>query len=564
VNDDDISHLPLDEQFIFLLHKKIMHKPPNTKRQAKWYYTHQYQKTGLIPKPLLMAGQGLLDGRKCSGRTRVISDEIAKRFKEMVIASCDEKDLHFIFISQKARKINSFHKWLEEEFNESISLDALYHLSKRENLKQYLEKSDFEPDETNTTYFNSVSVFELIQIDGCTCQLFKIKDLQDKWKKPLVIEFFDTGSRNLLTLDFYFSESNENAIRQFAQFLLSSPFPQKNIRLRPDNAKAFLNLKRPIRELNQMYSDSEHGFFLQPDFAAVQAPKHKVHLESSHRTLHNFEAHIIKHFSHKIVAIKPGYLFTGRKKVKIKVTYIDINIDELRDSDMLKAYLKSHNETNHKFSHQGTTQAWIPQQKLQHYIEKENTFKFESEAVEKIMPYGFKKTKAKVLKDRTITYNNCHYCVTEGKSQFSTHRSTAVKISLYQNKLFIFEDKADGLLIAKAIKKGPSHTPKSVQQKTQMHHQAHQFDIIKNFLQSKQMIVTDPPLEKQMAKGLTLQIAQQIYDKYHQRYDKYVKKINHPDEVCKGALFNAFIMDCERHCNNEPKIFSQNSHKGDE
>ena len=70
---DDLSHLTLDAQFSVLLHKKIMHKSPDNQRQAKSYYKKQYQKTGIIPKPLLLAGQGLLEGRKCSGRSRVLS-----------------------------------------------------------------------------------------------------------------------------------------------------------------------------------------------------------------------------------------------------------------------------------------------------------------------------------------------------------------------------------------------------------------------------------------------------------------------------------------------------------
>jgi len=72
-------------------------------------------------------------------------------------------------------------------------------------------------------------------------------------------------------------------------------FPKKTIRLRPDCAKGFVNLKRPIHELNIKYSMPD-GFYMDPDFAGVRSPKHKVHLESSHRSLHNFEIRIIKKF----------------------------------------------------------------------------------------------------------------------------------------------------------------------------------------------------------------------------------------------------------------------------
>ena len=556
---DDLLHLTLDEQFSVLLHKKIMHKSPDNQRQAKSYYKKQYQKTGIIPKPLLLAGQGLLEGRKCSGRSRVLSTAVVKRFKEMVVASCDEKDSRFIFISQKARKIKTFHHWLEEEFQQTIPLSALYQLSKRENLAQYLLKSDFESDENQSTYFNPVPVFDLIQVDGCTCQLFKIKDSQGQWKKPLVIEFYDTGSRYLFTLDFYFSESNENAIRQFRHFLLSSPFPKKNIRLRPDNAKAFLNLKRPFRELNQLYSESKQGFFLQPDFAALKAPKHKVHLESSHRILHNFEAQIIKHFAHKIESIKAGYLFVGNKKIKVKITHLDISIDELRDSAIIETYLKRYNETSHHFSHQGETQKWIPKQRLNEYMENETTFNFEPQTLEKIMRYGLDKVKAKVLKDGTITYKKRQYYVTTGRSQFSSHQSTSVKIALDEKALHIFEDKADGIIIAKAVEKSASYIPSKVRQSTQRHHQAHQFDLIKAFLQSEDMSVTSL-LEKQIANGLTLPVTRQIVEQHHERYTQYGKKINHTDQTRKSALFNAFIFDCERYYRDKTKAKEQ-AHK---
>ncbi len=118
--------------------------------------------------------------------------------------------------------------------------------------------------------------------------------------------------------------------------------------------------------------------------------------------------------------------------------------------------------------------------------------------------------------------------------------------------MYLFEDKADGIFIAKAIEKGPSYTPSTVRQNTQKHHQAHQFDLIKAFLQSKDMSVTSL-LEKQIVNGLTLSMAQQIVEKYHERYEQYGKKINHSDQTRKVALFNAFIFDCERHCSNETK-----------
>ena len=94
----DISSLCLDDQFVILLHKKIMDKKGSAKRRAKKYYMDQYKKTGVIPKPLLLAGRGIMEGRKCSGRKAALSDDVKRRFIEIFKASCDPEDPSFIFI----------------------------------------------------------------------------------------------------------------------------------------------------------------------------------------------------------------------------------------------------------------------------------------------------------------------------------------------------------------------------------------------------------------------------------------------------------------------------------
>ncbi|MDM8539324.1 integrase, partial [Desulfobacterales bacterium HSG17] len=282
----DNSTLALDDRFLSLLHKKIMHKRGAAKRQAKKYYIDQYKKTGVIPSPLILAGKGIMEGRRCSGRKRSLSQKVEKHFIEMVKASADLDDNRFIFVTQKARTITNYHKWLEEDFGWKISQHALRSCAKRENLNIYLKKPDFDEDQQADTYFNPEPVFDLVQVDGCNFHYLKIRDENGHWRKPQVIEFYDTGSRYMFVLDVYFSESSLNSVDLFTQFLLSTPFPNKKIRIRPDNAKGFLNLKRPIRELNLKYSIPEK-FYMEPDFSRVNAPKDKVHLESSHRHLHN-------------------------------------------------------------------------------------------------------------------------------------------------------------------------------------------------------------------------------------------------------------------------------------
>ena len=135
-------NLTLDERFYLLLHKKIMDKKGSAKRRAKKYYKDLYQKTGIIPKPLLLAEKGIMEGRKCSGRPRSLDETARRRFVEMVKNSCDPSSQGFIFITRKARTIKNYHHWLEQELNRPISLAALRRCVKRENLKPHLmEKS---------------------------------------------------------------------------------------------------------------------------------------------------------------------------------------------------------------------------------------------------------------------------------------------------------------------------------------------------------------------------------------------------------------------------------------
>ena len=67
-------NLPLDDRFNLLLHKKIMNKKGSTKRVSKTYYKDQYQKTGIIPGPLLLVEKKVMEGRKCSGRPRSLTN----------------------------------------------------------------------------------------------------------------------------------------------------------------------------------------------------------------------------------------------------------------------------------------------------------------------------------------------------------------------------------------------------------------------------------------------------------------------------------------------------------
>ena len=520
-----------------------MNKKGSVRRRSKKYYKDKYKKTGIIPAPLLLAEKGIMEGRKCSGRPRSFDKQTQKRFIQMIKASCDHSSQGFIFITKKARTIKNYHHWLEKELNRSISINALRRCVKRENLKHYLNKPDFEDDIPVKNSFKSEPVFDLIQMDGCKFRYLKIRNNNGHWQKPQVIEFFDTGSRHMFLLDVYFSESSLNSVDLFTQFLTSTPFPQKKIRIRPDNAMGFLNLKRAINALNLKHSIPD-GFYMKSDFARVHAPKDKAHLESSHRSLHNFEIRIIKAFEDKIKKTIPGYIFSHGKKEKITVTCLDITLYDLKDSGLMDEYCNEHNTTKHYFSDNGKVSAWVPDKKFANFFATDiDTLSFSPGQVKEYMKYGFQKKKATVSKKKTIRHDNQDYYVTMGVDLFSSHKSTPVQISRYNDKLFIFEPKKDGILLGEALAKMPFEKP--IQSSAQQP-EANELDQIISFLEQHSMVVERPTLIDIYHKGLCLSKVKQIFRHNQERYMTYTKKMNQPERRKGIALFNAFILDCQR------------------
>jgi hypothetical protein len=542
---EDISKLSLDDQFMILLHKKIMDKSGSAKRRAKKYYLDQYQKTGIIPKPLLLAGRGIMEGRKCSGRSRALSADVKNRFIQMVKACCDANDPNFIYISRKARAITTFHKFLQEEFQKEISIHALRRLVRQQNLNLYLERPDFDEPQIAKGFFNPEQIFDLVQVDGCSFQYIKIRDENGKWCKPQVLEFYDTGSRYMFVLEFYFSETSLNALDLFTRFLLDVPFPKKRIRLRPDRAKGFLNLKRPIHELNIKYS-LPAGFYMEADFTGRKSPKHKVHLESSHRSLHHFEIRIIKKFEDAIVKTEPGFCFKGNKKVSIVVTCLDITLEQLRASRMLELYRREHNDSVHRFSEAGKTQTWSPDQKLKAYLADQQSIQFDPDHIDDFIRYGFDKRKATVSTQKTITYQKQKYTVVVGAEKFSSYKSTPVAVSCCNNKLYIFEPQKDGVFLGEALCQQPSRKPKSVVEKSEKRLKQNEIEQIAAYLENQQMSVDIDSLICCYQSGLTFNIARAVFENNTKRYDQLVAKLQQPDRA-GFVRFNAFVIDYKRY-----------------
>jgi hypothetical protein len=541
-----MGDLTIDDRFHLLLHKKIMNKTGSAKRRSKKYYKDQYKKTGVIPAPLLLVEKGIMEGRKCSGRPRAIDEQTKRRFIEMVKASCDPSSQGFIFITRRARTIKNYRHWLEKELGKTISIQALRRCAKRENLKFYLEKEDERDPSPGIHAFKSVPVFALIQVDGCRFQYLKIRNEYGNWQKPQVIEMFDTGSRNMFILEFYFTESSLNSVDLFTRFLLSTPFPLKKIGIRPDQAKGFLNLKRPINAINLKHSTPQ-GFYLAPDFSRAHSPKDKAHLESSHRSLHNFEIRIIKAFEDRIVRTVPECNFKQGRKEKITVTLLDITLQELRSSTMLSEYRNEHNHTQHYFTENGKVSAWVPAHKLDDFLSNQtNILNFTPDQVQEYMKYGYRKIKATVSKKRTIRHDKRDYYVTSGADRFSRHKSTPVKISRYKDKLFIFENGEDGILLGEAIAKKPFDWPPAPSTSPVP---PDELDTIIILLEKHNMAVDRPALIEVYHKGLTLARAKQVLHHNQSRYADYMKKINQPDDRKNQALFNAFMLDCQKSIN---------------
>jgi hypothetical protein len=538
-----MNDLTLDDRFYLLLHKKIMTKKGSARRRAKKYYKDQYKKTGIIPSPLLLVEKGIMEGRKASGRPRSIDEQTKKRFIDMVKASCDPSSRDFIFITRKARTIKNYHAFLEEELGRPISLPALRRCAKRENLAFYLEKDDFDDDVPVKHAFKQEAVFALAQMDGCRFRYLKIKDGDGSFQYPRVIELFDTGSRYMFTLEAYFSESNASAVDLFTRFLLSTPFPLQKIRIRPDNAKGFLNLKRVINALNLAYSTPD-GFFMKADFARKASPKDKAHLESSHQGLHNFEIRIIKAFEYRIVRTAPAVVFHRGRKEKITVTLLDITLQELNDSPLIKGYCLEHNQTKHYFNENGEISAWVPSQKLNDFLaDQPNTLSFAREQIREFMKYGFKKNKATVSPKKIIRHDKRDYYVTLGAEKFSRHKSTPVHISKVRDKLIIFEPKQDGILLGEALARKPFEQTKE-SDLTQI--EPDELDRIILLLTEHNMVVDRPVLIEMYHKGITLSRATQVLQHNQPRYSAYLTKMNQPKVRSGAALFNAFILDCRK------------------
>ncbi len=80
------------------------------------------------------------------------------------------------------------------------------------------------------------------------------------------------------------------------------------------------------------------------------------------------------------------------------------------------------------------------------------------------------------------------------------------------------------------------------------------FELISAFLQERKMVVDRPQLIGIHLRGVTLDAAKAIYRQNRKRYIAYAIKLRQPETITGKALFNAFILDCERQLSNTPVV----------
>jgi len=68
------------------------------------------------------------------------------------------------------------------------------------------------------------------------------------------------------------------------------------------------------------------------------------------------------------------------------------------------------------------------------------------------------------------------------------------------------------------------------------------------------MVVDRALLIKIHHQGLTLEVTKSIYTQNKQRYQSYAIKLRQPEKITGKAIFNAFILDCQRQLTKPPII----------
>ncbi|MBF0609469.1 MAG: hypothetical protein HQL61_18200 [Magnetococcales bacterium] len=370
--------------------------------------------------------------------------------------------------------------------------------------------------------------------------------MSDKWIKPVVIYFLDIASRYIMAIGAYPSESNESAADIFCKFLSDNVFPYKMIKIRPDNAKAFLNLKRPMHEINKKYSLPDSFMFVD-DFSRAGKPLDKVYIESIHRQLHNYEQSIINKYSDKIAEKVKGTKFIGSNHEDITITRINISIDELNSSLILQEYKALHNTTSHRCTFENTFLKIMPEEIINNYIKSNKTFRIAENDIEEIHRYSYQKEKVSIIKGR-IQYKNMRYFVTDIMFKNMKARATAVN-----NKLLLFEDKDDGIYLCDALPLKEYTDMEKTKQRIDNKIKKNEMELIIDLFVEYEFTYNNEKLSHLTNEGLTYDIAKDILSKNQIRYAAYNKGF---------IKFNLFITDFITYMKNNKKEKSHGIHTG--
>jgi len=552
-DQSDLEHLPDDKKFEALLHRKVIGKTVSQRTSMKKYYRDLYKAKKIIPQGLYHRDARLLSGRK-SKLSKIIKDY----FIEMVHKSASDDVNSPDFITKNLRTVVNFHRRLEDIFGK-IDINALYSLVRSCDLKKIIDKPDYKDEEINEIIdcFDEIEVFDKVQIDGCVFHYIEIKDQDGNWRRPIVIEFLDTGSRYIFEIGIYFSESNESSVDAFLKFLKSTKFPKKKIQIRPDNSNGFLNLKRPIKEINLKYSLPDK-FYFSPDFAKIRNPKNKAHLESSHRRLHGFEDYIINKLpKNKLIERIPGTKINKKtgKRETITISRFDITIEQLIDSKLIQCYMNEHNDKDRTFSVSGRQMKWTPRVKFESYISKLETFRFDKSHIENYLKYGYRKYNATVAPNGRIRFDKCDYQVIEGKFYGGTKR-VKVLVSKHKNMLYIFEIGKEGVYIGEAMLISDTEKPMRTKKIIGRRLMKNKFEQLVIYLERKGMIIKNKELERLLEfykQGLNFDVAVQIVSKHKNTYNNYLSNQEFKDLNVGIILSNLFFAHYEEYKKEEKK-----------
>ena len=237
-----------------------------------------------------------------------------------------------------------------------------------EHETSYISHSEDDNCHSDLLYTNPDKVFDLLFIDNYTFQFFKIKDENGNFFRPHLVEIFDRGSKFIFMMECYSSANQQTAIDLLNIFISKAQLPKQKIRLCPNRVKDYFHLKQPVSELNNEYA-TPGGFHLDLIGPNDNVPGNKVNLKSDFQILHALEKNIIKQFEDRIFK-KEKITSSISNESPTTVTYLNICLDEIKQSRLIETYRNIHNSTEMSphLCNGMTLQPWIPNEKMQKYM----------------------------------------------------------------------------------------------------------------------------------------------------------------------------------------------------